>query len=230
MNNLADSFTQFLNNTFPYLASTFSGALVKIFFAVILFVILWIVGLILARFVEEIVKMINLDGLLAKARVDVALKKGGINLNSGAFLGALVKWFFIIAGLLAASNVLELNQVSAFFNSILLYIPNIIVASIILILGALVADFAARVVGSSVSAAGLHSAVFVSKIVKWAVFIFAFIAALDQLQIAQTFINTLYIGIIAMIALAGGLAFGLGGKDHASELIEKIKRDISTRQ
>ncbi len=230
MSNFSDSFIGFLSDSFPYLASTFSGALVKIFIAIILFVIFWVVGLIFARVVESVVGMLRVDELLARAKVDAVLQKGEIKLNSGVFLGALVKWFFIISGLLAAANVLELNQVGAFFNSVLLYIPNIIVASVILILGVLVGDFAARVVGSSVSAAGLHSAAFVSKVVKWAVFIFAFIAALDQLQIAQTFINTLYIGIIAMIALAGGLAFGLGGKEHASELIEKIKRDISSKQ
>jgi len=91
----------------------------------------------------------------------------------------------------------------------------------------LLADFVGKATSSSISASGLQSGPFVGKVVKWSIFLFAFVAAMDQLGVAQTFINTLYIGIVGMIALAGGLAFGLGGKEHASEFIEKVKRDIT---
>ncbi|MBI1755302.1 hypothetical protein HYR65_03385, partial [Candidatus Azambacteria bacterium] len=84
-----------------------------------------------------------------------------------------------------------------------------------------------KATASSVSASGLRSGPFAAKVVKWSVFIFAFMTALDQLGVAQAFVNTMYIGLVGMLALAGGLAFGLGGKEHASEFLSKMKRDIS---
>ncbi len=230
MENSFYSISEFLSTTLPSMGVSLIEFLGQLILAVILFSLFWIVGVALGKLVADGVKSLNVDSLLAKVGADKAAQRAGITLNSGAFLGGLVKWFLIISGLLVAANVLNLTQVSSFLESILLYIPNIIVAAIILIAGVIVADFVARVVASSISAAGLKSAPFVSKVAKWSVFIFAFIAALDQLQIAQTFINTLYIGLVAMISIAGGLAFGLGGKEHASEFIAKIKRDISEKE
>ncbi len=221
--------SDFLQSTLPTMGVSLVEFLGQLLLAIVLFVIFWIIGVSFGKLLAEGVKSLKIDSMLAKVGVDKIIQRLGCNLNSGLFLGTLVKWFMMIAGLLAAANVLELTQVGVFLGSILNYVPNIIVAAIILIAGVIVADFISKVVTSSISAAGLKSAPFVSKITKWAIFIFAFIAALDQLQVAQTFINTLYIGIIAMISVAGGLAFGLGGKEHASELIAKLKRDISEK-
>jgi len=229
MDNSFYGLSEFLYSTLPTMGVNLVAFLGQLLVAVILFVVFWTIGASLGRLVSEGVRALKIDSLLSKVGIDKAFEKTGTKLSAGGFLGGLVKWFLIIAGLLVASNVLGLLQVSDFLSSILLYIPNIIVAAIILISGVIVADFVARVVASSISAAGLKSAPFVSSIARWAIFIFAFIAALDQLQIAQTFINTLYIGLVAMISIAGGLAFGLGGKDHASEFIGKLKRDISER-
>ena len=228
MNQVSD-ISSYVLATLSDLGSSLVGFLGQLLVAVILFVVFWVVGASLGRLLAEGVKALKIDALLAKVGADKVMQRAGINLNIGLFLGEILKWFFIISGLLVAANVLGLSQVSSFLSSILLYVPNIVVAAVILIAGVIVADFIGGVVASSISAAGLKSAPFVSKVAKWAIFIFAFIAALDQLGIAQTFINTLYIGIVAMIALAGGLAFGLGGKEHASEFIAKLKRDVSNR-
>lgn len=198
----------------------------KLFLAVVVFIVFWIIGAALQTFFVRLLGALKIDALLSQAGADSLLQRGGLTLNSGKFIGALAKWFFIIIGLLFSSSLLGLAQVSSFLEQILYYIPSIAVAVIILAAGTLFADFAAKVAGSSISASGLRSGPFVSKIVKWAVMIFVLIAALDQLGVAQTFINTIYIGIVAMLAIAGGLAFGLGGKEHASEFIGKIKREI----
>lgn len=198
----------------------------KLFLAVIVFIVFWIIGAALYTFFARLVGALKIDALLSQFGADAALQRGGLTLNSGKFIGGLAKWFFIITGLLFSSSFLGLTQVSGFLEQVLYYIPNIAVAVIILVAGVLLADFVGKVTISSVASAGLKSGHFVSKIVRWAVMIFALIAALDQLGVAQTFINTLYIGIVAMIAIAGGLAFGLGGKEHASELIAKIKNEM----
>jgi len=222
--------SEFLYTTLPDMGVNLAGFLGQLLLALILFIVFWMIGASLGKLLSDGIKALNIDSFLAKVGIDKIMQRAGLNLNVGHFIGMLVKWFMIIAGLLVAANVLNLVEVSVFLQSILMYIPNIVVAAIILIAGVIVADFVARVVASSISAAGLKSAPFVSKVARWSIFIFALIAALDQLQIAQTFINTLYIGLVAMISIAGGLAFGLGGKEHASEFISKVKRDISERE
>lgn len=199
----------------------------RMFLAVVLFVVFLLVGATLAGVVSHVVSRLKLEGLLAKAGVDTMVKRFGLQFHIGNFLGWLVKWFFIITGLLVASNLLNLGQVSVFLTQVLYYIPNVVVAVIIMMAGVLLADFFAKATVSSVSASGLHSGPFVAKMVRWSVFLFAFVTALDQLGIAQTFVNTVYIGIVGMIALGGGIAFGLGGKEHAAELIAKLKREIA---
>ena len=201
----------------------------RLFLAIVLFIAFWIIGATLGQLVSKVIAALKIDAFLAKIGAEKPFQRAGLNLNAGNFIGALVKWFTIITGLLVASNLVGLSQVSDFLTQILYYIPNIVVATVILIAGALLADFASRAAASSVAASGLKSGPFVSSVVKWAVLIFAFITALDQLGIAQTFVNTLYIGLVGMLALAGGLAFGLGGKEHASEFISKIKMDITER-
>src|SRR3989344_6781619 len=210
-----DTFTQSLNFVWTNLII----GIPRLFLAVVLLVVFWAIAVSLETITERFAGKIKADDFLKRIGMDFLAQKAGMRLNAGKFIGALIKWFFIIAGLLVASNMVGLNQVANFLTQILFYIPNLVVAAVILVAGAMLADFAGRATGASVSASGLKSGPFVSKVVRWAVLIFAFVAALDQLGVAPTLINTFYIGIVAMFALAGGLAFGLGGKEHASEFI-----------
>lgn len=218
-----DTFTQSLN----FVWTNLIVGIPRLFLAAVLLVVFWAIAVSLETIIERFAGKIKADDFLKRIGMDFLAQKAGVHLNVGKFIGALIKWFFIIAGLLVASNMVGLNQVANFLTQILFYIPNLVVAAVILVAGAMLADFAGKATGASVSASGLKSGPFVSKVVRWAVLIFAFVAALDQLGVAPTLINTFYIGIVAMFALAGGLAFGLGGKEHASEFIAKIKRDIS---
>lgn len=217
-----DTFTQSLN----FVWTNLIVSIPRLFLAVVLLIVFWAIAVSLETIIERFSGKIKADEFLKRVGMDFLAQKAGMRLNAGKFIGALIKWFFIIAGLLVASNMVGLNQVANFLTQILFYIPNLVVAAVILVAGAMLADFAGRATGASVSASGLKSGPFVSKVVRWAVLIFAFVAALDQLGVAPTLINTFYVGIVAMFALAGGLAFGLGGKEHASEFIAKVKRDI----
>jgi len=138
-----------------------------------------------------------------------------------------VRWFFIIVFLVAAIDVLGLEQVNAFLREVvLLYLPNVIVAALILVVAAFIADVMKRIVVSSAKAAEVPSPGLLGGITKWAIWVFAILAALYQLGIAGVFAQTLFTGFVAMLAIAGGLAFGLGGRDAAARYIEKLKRDI----
>jgi hypothetical protein len=200
----------------------------RLILAVIVFIIGWIIAITLGRLTGQIIGFFKIDKVLQKTGIEEPLARGGLRLNSGAFVGGLVKWFFLIAFLVASIDILGLNQVNVFLrDTVLLYLPNVIVAVLILMAAAFLADVLQRVVVSSAKAARVTSASFLGGMVKWAIWIFAILAALYQLGIAGPFVQTLFTGFIAMLAIAGGLAFGLGGKESASKLLGKLRRDFS---
>ncbi len=201
----------------------------EFFTAIIVFVVGWVVAIIVGQAVARIIRMLRIDTIFENLGLKETLARADLKLDIGKFVGELVKWFIIVAALLTATDTLGLPGVTAYLQSVLLYFPNIIVASLILIATALVANFVQKLVKASLHATTQLHANFISAVAKWAIWLFGVFAALDQLGVAPSFVNTLLIGIVAMLALAAGLAFGLGGKDFAAGVIEKLRRDISTR-
>lgn len=198
--------------------------------AVLVFLIGIIVAAVLQAVVVKVVQLLRVDELVARLDLRTSLEKVGIRLHVGKLLGWIVKWFFIIVALVAATDILGWNQVTNYLREVVLYIPNVIVAVIILLAGILLATFVRNVVKTAVEAAELASADFLSGIAKWAILLFSFMAALVQLQIAPGLINTLFTGLVAMLSLAGGLAFGLGGKEHASRVLDRLRKDLSSEK
>lgn len=194
--------------------------------AIIVFIIGWIVAVALGKLVEQVIRALRVDSFFAKLDFEKTLERAGMRLNTGAFIGGLVRWFIIVVALLAASNILMLTQVTDFLTQVLFYLPNVVVAALILIIAALVADTVERLVRGSVEATGLRGGALAGVVTRWAVWVFALIAALLQLGVATVLLQTVITGVIAMFALAFGLAFGLGGKDTASAVIDKMVRDI----
>jgi hypothetical protein len=202
----------------------------NIIVAVIIFVLGWLVGAALGRIIAQVLKSIKLDAALKNTGLNEAVERAGFTLDSGAFLGMLVQWFFIIVFLMASLEVLGLTQVNLFLqNVVLAYLPQVIVAALILLVGAVVAQVAKDLVGGAAKAAGVHGAGFAGSVAMWAVWVFSIIAALDQLQVAQAFIQTLYTGVIIAVSLAIGLAFGLGGQDAAARAIEKMRSQMGDK-
>ena len=195
--------------------------------AVIIFIIGWIVGVVLYRVVDQVVKILRIDDALKAAGLNEMAREAGFNLNIGAFLGTLVQWFTVIVFLVAALDVLGLNQVTIFLQQVvLLYLPQVIVAVLILILAAIVAETVKSIVASSARAAGAKTGELAGSVAKWAIWIFAIMAILNQLGIATEFVQTLFTGLVVAISLAFGLAFGLGGKEAAARSIEKVRSEI----
>ena len=205
-------------------------ALPNIFLAIIVFIVGWVLATAIGKTVKTIVATTKIDNALAKLRVDQVASRLGLRLDTGKFIGELVKWFLIIAFLLVSSDILGLSAVSQFLNSILLYIPNVIIAAIVLLIAALVANLLQKIVTGSAAAANLAAANFAGIVVKWAILIVGFLVAVDQLGIAQAYLGTLYTGIVAMLAIAGGLAFGLGGKDQAASFLAKLSTDLREKR
>jgi len=203
----------------------------KFIVALVIFIVGWIIAMALGKLVSQIIRTLKVDKLLEAIGAEGTLSKAGIRLDSGAFIGGLVRWFFIIVFLVASIDVLGLSQVNAFLKDVvLLYLPNVIVAAFILVLAAYIADAMKKIVVSSAKAADVPSSGLMGGITKWSIWIFAILAALYQLGIAGVFAQTLFTGFVAMLAIAGGLAFGLGGKDAAARYVEKLREDMANRK
>ncbi len=198
--------------------------------AIIVFLIGVVVAIILRSVITKISDLLHLDDLATKLDIKSSFLKYGIKFSVKGVLGWLVKWFVIVVFLIAATDILGWAEITDYLKQVVLYLPNVVIAVVILIVGILLANFVRNVVKTAVAAAKLESADVIAGLAKWAILIFTIMAALIQLQIAETLIQTLFTGLVAMLALAGGLAFGLGGKEHATKVLNTLKKDISSKR
>jgi small-conductance mechanosensitive channel len=194
--------------------------------ALVIFAIGWVLALLIEKLVESLFKALKVDAALKSAGMEDVVKRAGHNLNSGLFVGAFVKWFIIIVFLMASFDVLKLNQVNGFLRDVVNYLPTVIVAILILMVAVVVANAMQKLVVASSRAANIKSAELLGRITKWAIWIFAILTALFNLGIAPALIQTVVMAVFAGLALAIGLAFGLGGKDAAQKMIEKTTHKL----
>ncbi len=219
------------------LANSFRGAwegvlqfVPNVIIAIIILVLGWAIGVVLSSVISQIMRSLKVDEALRKAGVDEMLRKGGVTLNSGKFLGELVKWFVVVIFLVSVFNVLGLKDVNGFLQGvILLYLPQVIVSVLMLIIAAVVGDVMQKVVITSAKTADIKSANLLGSLTKWAIWVFAILVVLSQLGIAANFIQTLFTGFVIALSLALGLSFGLGGQEAAARFIEKTREEISRR-
>lgn len=194
---------------------------------VVLFVGLFLSSL-LGRIVRKMVEYTKLDTFLHNVVGLSKLKERGLEIHSAALVGWFVKWFFIIVTFIAVADILKWNQLTSFFEQVALYIPNVIITVLILLAGFILGGGLQELVVKGVRASTLpaSSAGVIGTFARWAVIIFAFMAALTQLGIAADLIKILFTGFVAMLALAGGLAFGLGGRDQAGHWLGKLQKEM----
>jgi len=201
----------------------------KVLLAVIIFLAGWVVGSLLARAIARVIDMLRIDEVLEGAGIGVLVSRAGFRLNAGKFLGTLVEWFVIVSFLIASFDVLGLVQVNIFLQQVvLLYLPQVIVAILVLLVAGVVAETMKEVVGGAARAAGVSSANFLAGVTKWSIWIFAILTALYQLGVAAPFVQTLFTGFVVAISIATGLAFGLGGQDAAGKLIDRTRKELGT--
>ena len=198
--------------------------------ALIIFAIGWVLAALIEKLVESLFRALKVDTALKGAGMEEAVKRAGYNLNSGAFVGSLVKWFIIVVFLMASLSMLGLEQVNLFLAQIVSYLPNVIVSVLILLVGAIIASTLQKFVVASALAAHSKSAELLGRVTKWSIWIFAILTALIQLGVAATLIQMILTAIFAGLALAIGLAFGLGGKEVAAMLIEKTATHILSKE
>jgi len=196
--------------------------------------IVFFIGLILAKWTKilivKILKTISLSNLVKKSGLEPFLKKAEIEVKVEEMVGGLAKWLIILIFFITTVNLLGLSTVSLVLNSILGYIPRVISAVLILTVGVLLAGLVERLVKGALGQIDLRTSRLLAKIASYLMVIFASLAAINELQVAQTLVNTLFIGFIAMLALGIGLAIGLGAKEVVAKILndwyENFKREL----
>ncbi|MSU45320.1 MAG: hypothetical protein EXS47_01695 [Candidatus Zambryskibacteria bacterium] len=203
----------------------------KFLIAIIIFLIGWLVASLVRKVVAQVIRGMKVDHALRNLQVEQFVKRAGFNLDAGAFIGGLVEWLVIIVFLVASFEVIGLSQVNNFIQQVVLfYLPQVIIAALMILVAAVVAEAMQKIVSGTAAAGGIKSANFAGALARWSIWIFGILFALSQLGIGAQIINMLVQGMVVAIAIAIGLSFGLGGQDAAARLIEKARQEIAERQ
>lgn len=194
---------------------------------IVILIVGWVIAKIVRAIIVRILKAVRLDALSQRARLDELLRKGGVRYTVSELLGAICYWLLVLVALVVAVNAVGLTAAADLLNRIILYIPNVIAAIFILVLGAALARALGNVVQAASANAGISQSKFLATFVEVVIIIFALAITLEQLNIGKTIIGLAVNIILASLGLGFALAIGLGCKDivgkAVSEWIEKLK-------
>ena len=213
LNLFVESSQQFLNEI--------AVALPQIIGAILILLIGWIIAKVVKRLSIKGLKLVRFNYLTEKSGIEKFLDKGGVKVSSIDIIGTLIYWIIMLVVILATLNSLKLTAASTLFNQIMLYIPNIIVAILILVIGIYFARLVSQILVTSLKNMEEKTASMIGMIANYAIIILTIFIILGQLNIAGTIVNYAFIIFFGGICLALGLAFGLGGRDWASQVIDK---------
>ena len=220
------SVLQTLNESLVATANFLPGLLA----AIVIFIIGVVIAAILRRALIRILNAVSFEKALSSTGIPTALKTAESSLTVTSLLGELLRWFVVLIFLIPAVDQLGLGAVNDVLKSLLLYIPNVVVAVIIVAIGAIFAKIARDFVTATSTRLGGELSQMVGELARWAIIIFAVLAALTQLGVATDLIKILFTALVAMFALAGGLAFGLGGRETAEKFLKKFFDRVSNNQ
>ena len=166
---------------------------------------------------------IRLNQVLKRVGLEEVLSKIDTRLNAPKFFGELVRWFFIIVFLMATFDILGLLQLSQFLEKIIGYFPNIFISALIFIIAAFLTDFSQKIVVGTLEEEKITYSKLFGRLIRWAIWLFAILAILYQLQITPLLILVIFIGIMITTSITLGVAFGLGGKDLAARILKELE-------
>ena len=197
--------------------------------AIVLFILGVLIGGLVGKGVRQLLERVGLNRALTSDSVRKVSQRAGYDFNLAKAVAFILKWFIIIVFTVAALQVLGLAEIEAFLSEVVSYLPQVLAAVIILLIGGILGEFLQNLVSGSARSAGVRSASMLGIITRWAIWVFAALAALSQLGIAAYFVQTFFTGIIIAAALAFGLSFGLGGRDAAGRYLERMQSEMSGR-
>jgi Conserved TM helix len=219
-----------VNNWTDSVSSGVSESLGKVFSLVpdvLASMVVLLIGVVVASVLKAVVvrllRAIKLKGLTDRLGLDRVFTG---KFDIAGFVGDLVKWFFIIVFLLQALTIAHLEDVNNVISRLLGYVPNVIVAAVLVLVGFVVADLTSRLVLSGAVAIGANTSKFLASIARYSILSIVAFTTLAQLGVNTLFLDRLFTAIVAMLALAGGLAFGIGGQDSAKEFIKSASSSL----
>ena len=188
--------------------------------AILILIIGWLIARVFRGAVRRGLQLIKFPTIAEKAGIDGFLQTGGVKQSSTDLVAVLVYWLVMLMVLLTTVNALRLEVASQLLNEILLYIPNIIVAVIVLVVGLYAANFVAGLVRTAAANAGIAEAEVVAVVARYALIIFTFAIALNQLRIGEDIVANGFLILFGAACLAGALAVGLGSRDVVARYME----------
>jgi hypothetical protein len=204
--------------------NTLVSALPRLLGCVVVLIVGWVLSSLLARGVAALLHAVKFNELARRSGFADFVRNMGVRQDASWFIAGIAKWAVRLITLVVAFDLLGLPAVSAVFQQLLLWLPNLVVALVVLVVGGLAAKALARLARGATAEAGFSNPDALATVTKVAVWSFTIVVAVNQVGVASELINTLLIGIVGALALATGLAFGLGGRDRAAEILNRVGR------
>ena len=195
--------------------------LVKLIAFLLIIVIGWFISSLVAKAVAAVLRKLKIDQLFDRMGFAVLTRRMGSQSDSAQVIAEVVKWLIRVVVLVVAFAALGIPAFSVLLTQLLLWLPNLAVAIVVLIVGGLVANAVAQIVRGATAEAAFKNPDVLANVARVAIWAFAIVIAVNQVGIASTLVNTLFMGFVGAVALAAGLAFGIGGKELAGQLLEK---------
>lgn len=190
--------------------------------AAIVLLVGWLISIGLEKIAVKLVRYSKVEKLMQETGASSDMEKMGYHYDLAYAIGKIVKWFVLVITFVAVADVLSIPQIAEFIDRIALYLPNVLAAVIILVIGLMLGRFLQNAIEGALQR--LEGAGLIAQAAKWSVIVVAVMAALVQLGIARSIIEILFAGMVVSLSLALGLAFGLGGKEHAAKAIDAMTR------
>ena len=199
----------------------FLSAIPKIIGFAIIVVVAWLLSALVEKGVAALLRAVKFNDLAARSGLADFVSKMGTGTDSAGMIGLVAKWFIRLIGLVVAFDALGLPAVSDVLRDLLLWLPNVVVALVVLVIGGLAARALSNLVRGATAEAGISNSNLLAKVASALVWAFAIVVAVNQIGIATTLVNTLFMAFVGAIALGLGLAFGLGGRETAGQILSK---------
>lgn len=221
--NQIESFSGAMMGSLAAAMATLFAALPKILGFVVILVIGWFVASLIAKVVAGLLRTVKFNDLAQRAGMTDFMKKMGVDTDASGLIANIAKWFIRLIVLVVAFDALGLPAVSDVLRQLLLWLPNLIVAMVVLVVAGLLATMLGKIVRGATAQAGFSNPDTLATVAKVAVWGFAIVVAVNQIGIAATLVNTVVMALVGALALAFGLAFGLGGRDEAAKILADLR-------
>jgi hypothetical protein len=197
----------------------FFSAIPKVFGFLVIVIVGWLVAALVEKAVAALLRTIRFNDLAKRSGLSDFVNKMGTDTDAAGVLGGVVKWFIRLIALVVAFDALGLPAVSDVLRQLLLWLPNAVVAMVVLVVGGLLASALGNVVRGAAAKSALSNPDLLARVATGLVWAFAIVVAVNQIGVATALVNTLFMAVVGAVALALGLAFGLGGRETAADIV-----------